>query len=122
MQNFRDIKVWQRGHQLTLDVYRMTNTYPKSELFALTSQMGRAAMSIPANVAEGCVQSSDAGFAKFLYYSLGSASELEYYSELSKDLEFIKPNTYETFLKNVTEVKRMITPFIKKLKAERSLQ
>jgi four helix bundle protein len=119
MQNFRDIKVWQKGHQLTLDVYKLTNTFPKSEMFALTSQMRRAAMSVPANVAEGCVQSSDAGFARFLYHSLGSASELEYYFELSKDLEFIKTDTYETLLKSVTEVKRMLTPFIKKLKADR---
>jgi four helix bundle protein len=118
VQNFRDIKVWQKGHQLTLDVYKLTNAYPKSELFALTSQMRRAAMSVPANVAEGCVQSSDAGFAKFLYHPLGSASELEYYFELSKDLEFIKPDAYETLFKKVTEVKRMLTPFINKLKAD----
>jgi hypothetical protein len=54
VQNLRDIKVWQKGHHLTLDVYKLTNTYPKSELFALTSQMRRAAMSVPANVKVVC--------------------------------------------------------------------
>jgi four helix bundle protein len=118
MQNFRDLKIWQKGHQLTLDIYKLTNAFPKSEMFSLMSQMRRAAISVPANVAEGCVQSSDAGFAKFLYHSLGSASELEYYVELSKDLEFINLDTHDAFLKKAIEVKRMITPFIQKLKAD----
>ena len=77
MKNFRRLIVWQKSHQLALEVYKSTSTFPKSELYGLTSQMRRASVSVPSNLAEGCGRSSDADFARFVYMGMGSASELE---------------------------------------------
>ena len=78
MKDFRKLKVWEKAHQLTLKIYKVTEKYPREELYGLISQIRRAAVSIPTNISEGCVGSSDADFARFLYITLGSTSELEY--------------------------------------------
>lgn len=80
MQNFRDLKVWGKAHAATLLIYRATDGFPSTERYGLTSQMRRAAASIPANIAEGCGRASDADFARFLQIAFGSASELEYFT------------------------------------------
>lgn len=90
MRDFRELKVWEKAHLLTLKIYNVTKGYPKEELYGLTSQIRRACVSIPTNIAEGCVRSSDADFARFLYIALGSTSELEYLIVLSNDLKFIE--------------------------------
>ena len=90
MRDFRELKVWEKAHLLTLKIYKVTKGYPKEELYGLTSQLRRACVSIPTNIAEGCVRSSDADFARFLYIALGSTSELEYLIVLSNDLKFIE--------------------------------
>ena len=92
MQDFRDLKVWQKAHNVVLAVYRASAEFPAAERFGLTSQLRRAAVSIPANIAEGCVRSSDADFARFLHISLGSASEVDYYLLLARDLKFSMRN------------------------------
>ena len=76
MQDFRKLKVWQKSHRLALKVYAITANFPKTETFGVTSQARRAAVSIAANIAEGSARSGDKEFARFLYISLGSASEL----------------------------------------------
>ena len=118
MQHFRNIKVWQKSHQLVLEVYPATATFPKTERYGLTSQTRRAAASIPANIAEGCVRSTDREFAQFLHIALGSASELEYHLLLAHDLAMLSGPQHESLSVKVTEVKRMLTSFIKKLKAD----
>src|SRR5437762_782503 len=87
MQDFRKLEVWQRGQRLALSVYRATATYPGSERFGLTSQMRRAAASIPANIAEGCGRASSAEFRQFLHIAAGSANELICFVLLSQDNE-----------------------------------
>jgi four helix bundle protein len=89
MKSFRGLKVWHSAHQLTLAVYKATAKFPKEELYALTSQMRRAASSIPANIAEGCGRGTDADFGRFLQIALGSASELEYHLLLAFDLKLL---------------------------------
>src|SRR5260221_8644903 len=96
MKNFRDLKVWQKSYRLTLAVYRATRTFPKEEQFALTSQLRRAASSIPANIAEGCCRNGDAEFARFLHIAMGSASELECHLLLARDLDFLSPEVAQT--------------------------
>jgi four helix bundle protein len=86
MQNFKELKVWQKAHRLTLDVYKVTTRFPKDEMFGLTSQMRRSSASIPTNIAEGCGRDSRAELARFLSIAMGSASELEYQLILAKDL------------------------------------
>ena len=118
MQNFRELKVWNKAHTVTLATYSATESFPASEGCGLTSQMRRAAMSIAANIAEGCGRSSDADFARFLYVSMGSASELEYLLLLARDLRLIADNTYNAILADVQEVKRMLTALIARLIAD----
>ena len=86
-------------------------------MYGLISQIRRASVSIPTNIAEGCVRSSDADFARFLYIALGSTSELEYLMLLSKDLKFIQSELQEELNAEINEIKKMLITFIKKLKA-----
>jgi four helix bundle protein len=118
MRDFREIKVWEKAHRLTLAIYRVTKAFPKEELFGLTSQARRAAASIAANIAEGCCRSTGADFARFLPMSMGSASELDYHLLLARDLCLLAPSDYEQLLQDVTEVKRMLASFIQKLTAD----
>ena len=119
MKNFRELKVWQKAHSLTLDVYKATGQYPKNEQFGLTSQTRRAAASIPANIAEGCGRSGDAELGRFLNIAMGSASELEYHLLLGHDLEILAEQDYQKLNNDVIEIKRMLTGFIKKLRTNR---
>jgi four helix bundle protein len=79
MQNYKDLKVREKSHQFTLEVYEITKVFPKEEIYSLTNQLRRAASSIPANTAEGCGKNSQAEFVHFLNISLGSANESEYF-------------------------------------------
>lgn len=112
------MKVWEKGHRLTLAVYKTTATFPREELCGLTSQIRRSCASIPANIAEGCGRSGDAELARFLRIAMGSASELEYHLLLSHDLGLLNTPDHECLTKEVTEVKRMLTSFTKKLIAD----
>jgi four helix bundle protein len=118
MRDFRKLKVWERAHALSLAVYKATSTFPQEELFGLTSQLRRAAVSVPANIAEGCGRSGGPELARFLRIALGSASELEYHIILSTDLCYLNKSASQHLLKHVTDVKRMLTSLIQKLTAE----
>ncbi len=117
MKDFRKLKVWEKAHLLTLKIYKITEVFPREELYGLTSQIRRASVSIPTNIAEGCVRSSDADFARFLYIALGSTSELEYLILLSKDLKIIKNELYIESDNEINEVKKMLISLIQTLKA-----
>ncbi|MCA1616751.1 MAG: four helix bundle protein, partial [Acidobacteria bacterium] len=99
-------------------VYKITASFPKEELFGLTSQIRRAAASIPANIAEGCGRESKAELARFLHISMGSASEVEYHLLLAHDLRLLSDATYGSLEVQVTEVKRMLTSLTQKIKAD----
>ena len=118
MRDFRRLKVWEKAHELSLAVYKATATFPQQELFGLTSQLRRGAVSIPANIAEGCGRSGEPELARFLRIALGSASELEYHIILSTDLCYLNKSVSQHLSKQVTDVKRMLTSFIQKLTAE----
>lgn len=117
MQNFRNLKVWERSHALTIDVYRSTKPFPREEIYGLTSQMRRAAVSIGANIAEGTCRGGDADFARFLQMAAGSASELEYHLLLARDLELLKNSEYQRLSDAVIEVKRMLASLMQRLRA-----
>ena len=119
MKDFRNLQVWQRAHALALEVYRITEAFPASEKYGLTSQIRRAASSVAANLAEGCGRGSDADFGRFVQISLGSASELEYHLLLAKDLVFMSGDAHETLAETVVDVKRMLSGLLTKLKADR---
>jgi four helix bundle protein len=118
MRDFRELKVWETSHRLVIEIYRATIDLPKEETYGLTSQMRRAAVSISANIAEGCGRDSEADFARFLRMAAGSASELEYHLLLSHDLQFLKDEIYHALSHQVAEVRHMLFSFIQKLKAD----
>ncbi len=117
MRDFRKLKVWEKSHELTLAIYKATSSFPDHELFGLTSQMRRAAASISANIAEGCGRSGEPELARFLRIALGSASELEYHIILSTDLSYLNKSIANNLIKQVTDVKRMLTALIQKVTA-----
>jgi len=119
MKDFRQLKVWEKSHQLALAVYKATKEFPKEELYGLTSQIRRASMSIPTNIAEGCGRHTDADFARFLQMAMGSASETEYQLILAHDLDFLSNNSYEQLHNEAEEVKRMLASLLKTLRADR---
>ncbi|MBI1787251.1 MAG: four helix bundle protein [Acidobacteria bacterium] len=119
MQDFRNLQVWQKGHQLTLALYEATRSFPKDELFGLTRQIRRAAASIPANIAEGCGRVGNRELNRFLLIAMGSASELEYHLLLASDLRLLKTAPYSTLAKEVVDLKKMLATLISRL-AERN--
>jgi four helix bundle protein len=120
MKDFRDLQVWAKSHALTLTVYRATSSFPKEELYGLTSQMRRSSASIPANIAEGCGRSGNGEFYRFLQISTGSASELEYHILLARDLGFLAQGDFESLTGQVQEVKKMLAGLIKRVESERT--
>ena len=120
MRDFRELKVWRKGHELTLDVYRVTREFPKEETYGLTSQIRRAAASVGANIAEGSGKNSRSDFARYLQIAIGSASELEYHLLLVKDLCYVDAERHADLESKVIEVKRMLTGFAKYLAGERT--
>jgi four helix bundle protein len=119
MKNFRDLEVWHKARQLTLESYKATNGFPKQELFGLTSQIRRAALSIAANIAEGCGKRGNGEFQRFLGIAAGSASELEYHFLLAHDLNLIANLHYEQLKNGVVTVKRMLAALLRKVNADR---
>ena len=111
-------KIWEKAHVLTLDVYRSSKSFPRDEIYGLTSQMRRSAGSIGASIAEGSCRKGDCEFGRYLQMAMGSASELEYHLLLAHDLELLKLLDYQRLSGEVIEVKRMLASFIHKLRAD----
>ncbi len=106
--NFKELKVWQKSRMLVKEVYILLRAFPDEEKFGLISQMKRAAVSIPSNIAEGTGRGSNKDFNRFLYMSLGSSYELETQFILSQDLEFIQHEKVNEIINNINEVQKMI--------------
>ena len=115
MRNFRELLVWQKAHELALEVYRDTKGFPADERFGLTVQLRRAASSVASNIAEGCGRGSDKDFARFLGIAAGSASEVEYQILLTRDLGYLSEEDYRRLNSHVNEVKRILNSFIQSL-------
>ncbi len=108
MGDFKKLSVWNKAHQLTLDLYRVTAQFPSEERFALASQIRRAASSIGANLAEGSGRRRDGEFGRFLSIAIGSASELEYHLLLAHDLGYVDKATYVRNETALREIGRML--------------
>ena len=94
MKDFHDLRVWENAHRLTLEVYKLTCSFPREELFGLTSQIRRCCVSIGANIGEGCGKRGNNEFQRFLQIAAGSASELDYHLLLARDLGFVADDAY----------------------------
>jgi four helix bundle protein len=119
MQNFRNLVVWQKAHDLTLALYKNTASFPTEERFGLTSQIRRCSASIAANIAEGCGRHGDGEFHRFLQMAMGSASELEYHLLLAYDLGFLIKTKYQP-LEATVEIKRMLGSLVMRVNTARS--
>lgn len=115
MRNFRKYKVWELGHEVTLDVYKLSNEFPKDERFGITSQMRRCSSSVPANIAEGCGRETEKEFKRFLVIANGSATELEYFLILITDLKFAEQESVDKLVEKVDQLKRSLNRLIIKL-------
>lgn len=116
MQNYKELKVWEKAHAFTLSVYGLTKKFPKEEMYGLTNQLRRAASSIPANIAEGCGRKTSADFAHFLNIALGSANEAEYFLILSKDLSYLSTEDFLPLSIIINEIKGMLIALIAKVR------
>lgn len=116
MRDFRKLKVWEKSHQLTLEVYKVTRRFPTDERFGLISQIRRSAASVPANIAEGCGRFTSTELARFCDIASGSASETYYHLILSHDLGYLDKPTFQQLEQRTNEVKRMLNSFTQALR------
>ena len=116
MQSFRKLQVWEKSHDLTLRIYKLTSEFPREEIYGLTSQIRRACASIPTNIAEGCGRESSADFARFLQIAIGSASETEYLILLAHDLEYLTADQHAELMDTTIRVKKMLTALVKNVR------
>jgi four helix bundle protein len=121
MKDYRDLRVWEKSHKLTLGIYAITRRFPKHELYGLTSQLRRCSASVGANIAEGCGKRGNNEFQRYLQIASGSASELDYHLLLSRDLGFLLESDYDGLAKSLTEIRKMITSLLQKIDMDRAL-
>ena len=114
MKTHKDLDIWKKGISLVTEIYKLTKSFPKEETYGLKSQMQRAAVSYPSNLAEGAARSSDAEYIRFAYISLSSLSELETQTIISKNLGYT--SDIDTLLDKIEALRKMTLNFIKHLK------
>lgn len=115
LKNFKELKVWEKSYQLSLSIYKITSKYPDDEKFGLTSQIRRAAVSIPSNIAEGYGRRTRADYIKFLHIAYGSCCELETQMLISIDLNYMNNEKGIEIMDNIKEVERMLKSLITSL-------
>jgi four helix bundle protein len=117
MQDFTQLKVWQKAHSFTVDLYKMTADFPPDEKFGLTNQMRRASVSIESNLAEGCGRNGDKEFSRFVDLAQGSAFEVRCQLFIARDLGYLSVDKFQLLIHKIDEISRMMVAFQKKLKA-----
>jgi len=115
IRSYQDLEIWQRSVQLVETIYRITNEFPKEELYGLTSQIRRAVTSIPSNIAEGFARKYNKEFRQFLYVSLGSCAEVSTQTIIASKLSYIDDTKADVLLKEIEEISKMTMSLIKKL-------
>ena len=114
MREFRKIKVRNKAHKFVLEIYEVTKDFPKEELYGITTQIRRASISIPNNIAEGCGRKSKKELSNFLNIAMASATEVEYLLLLSHDLHYLK-DKYQMLNENLIEIRKMLNAFMQKI-------
>ncbi len=116
IKSFKELKIWQKGIEIVKNIYMLTRVFPKEELYGLTSQMKRSAISIPSNIAEGFKRYHNKEYSQFLHIVLGSAAELETQLIIARELEFIDKNKLDEFSEKINHLSKMVSSLLKKLK------
>ena len=117
VRDFRSIRVWEKAHELTLQIYQITLGFPVNERYGLVSQMRRACASIPTNIAEGCGRGSQNDLARFIDIAMGSACEVDYQLQLALDLGYLGTDHHTELAENIKEIRRMLTAFNKTVRS-----
>ena len=115
IKNFQDLRIWQIGIEVVKDIYILTKKFPKEELYGLTSQMRRSAVSIPSNIAEGFRRYHNKEYRQFLYIALGSCAELETQIIISNELDYINERNKTELIEKIKYICRMTVKLINKL-------
>jgi four helix bundle protein len=115
MRDFKKINVWEKSQKLAVKIYQVTKSFPKEELYGITSQIRRAAISIPTNIAEGCGKNSEKEFSRYLSIAQGSASEVHSLLLLAKDLGYQKEEENQQLENEIIEIKKMLYSLIEKI-------
>ena len=115
MSKFEDLIVWRKAHELTLDIYKVVNEFPKDEKYRLTNQLCRAVSSVPINICEGTGRKTKKDFIHFLYISRGSLQETKYQLLLAKDLSFINDEVYDSLTEKCFEIGKLLNSLINSL-------
>jgi four helix bundle protein len=119
MRDFKKLQVWSKAHELALRVYAATTSFPRAEMFGLTSQMRRAAISIASSIAEGCGRWGDGDMARSLQFAARSASELEYQFLLARDLGYLDQEHFRDLRHRLDEIGRMLTSLRQRVESSR---
>ena len=115
IKGFKDLRIWQKGIEIVKDIYEITRSFPKEELYGLTSQMRRCAISIPSNIAEGFKRYHNKEYKQFLYITLGSSAELETQLVISEELKYINKGEVEGICEKLDHLSKMVTVLMHKL-------
>lgn len=116
MRNFREYKVWKDAIDLSIEVYRLTENFPKHEVYALANQLQRAIVSIPSNIAEGSAKQSELDFAHFLEFALGSAYEAETQLQIAVKLGYVQQNEHDSVIMKLQSIEKRLSSLINKLR------
>lgn len=119
MTDYKKLLVWKKAHELVLMVYKETSHFPSEEKYGITSQIRRAAVSVPTNIAEGAGKFSQRDFAQFLQIAFGSIHEIEYLNLLSSDLNYLQKERSQQISNLINEIKAMLISLLKKVRANR---
>ena len=103
MRNYKNLGAWQRADELTIQIYKVTRQFPSSEMYGITSQLRRAAYSVPANIAEGCGRESNADYLRFLSIARGSLAETEYFLHLAHRLDYLSETDWNQLTAQVNQ-------------------
>jgi four helix bundle protein len=117
MNNFKELKIWMKSKDLCLEIYQITKGFPKEELYGITNQLRRAAVSVPANISEGAGRYHKNDFAHFINISLGSLNEIYTFVEISKELNYVNQSIVENLTLKIEELRKMLYTFNKSLRS-----
>jgi len=117
LRNYRDLEVWDKAHKLTLQLYQRSRSFPKEEFYGLTSQLRRSAMSMGANLAEGCGRQTTPELARFVRIAMGSASELDYHLLLAHDFGYLQSDEHKSLSHELTRIRKMLAALLTTLES-----
>ncbi len=115
MQDFKNLKVWQKAQELALFTYRITTEFPKEELFGLRNTLRKTSVDIPAFIAEGCAKTNDQEFGKSISMAIALNNRLEYYALVARDLQLLNDAVHKEYADRIVEVRKMLSGFNQRL-------